>query len=222
MAGSLQARKQEMVRDAIYDAAIEIFATKGFDETTVEEVAQAAGVSRRSFFRYFASKDDLLALSVVNYGQTLVSAVAVCPASMWAIDVIRETVVSCAKYAALQPRTRQTVEIAVKSASARQAYQSRLMEVEDSLAEAFAARIKNASRDDLKARTYASVTLLAMNLTIASWFRQEYEDISTSYRRVFAGLTRLFSEKGGITQGSEDSSNSQKKSQGSAKGSSRR
>jgi AcrR family transcriptional regulator len=222
MAGSLQARKQELVRNAIYDAAIEIFSTKGFDETTVEEVAQAAGVSRRSFFRYFASKDDLLALSVVNYGQGLVSAVAACPASLGPMEVIRETVVSCAKYAASQPRTRQTVEIAVKSASARQAYQSRLMEVEDALAEAFAARIKNASRDDLKARMYASVTLLVMNLTIGAWFRQEYDDISTSYRQVFTGLTRLFDEMASVAPGSEGSSNSQKKSQGSAKRRSRR
>ena len=38
----LQNRKKLLVRDAIFDAAIELFAVKGFDETTVEEVAQAA------------------------------------------------------------------------------------------------------------------------------------------------------------------------------------
>src|SRR5580704_3163592 len=49
---TLQVRKQQLVRGAIYEAAIELFGKKGFDQTTVEEVAQAAGVSRRSFFRY--------------------------------------------------------------------------------------------------------------------------------------------------------------------------
>src|SRR5437899_1533793 len=50
---TLQARKQRLVRDAIWDAAIDLFAQEGFDETTVDDIARAAGVSRRSFFRYF-------------------------------------------------------------------------------------------------------------------------------------------------------------------------
>lgn len=41
---SFQSRKQQFVRDAIYDAAIGLFAEKGFDEVTVEEIARAAGV----------------------------------------------------------------------------------------------------------------------------------------------------------------------------------
>lgn len=47
---SLQSRKQQFVRDAIFDAAVEKFAAEGFDDTTVEDVARAAGVSRASFF----------------------------------------------------------------------------------------------------------------------------------------------------------------------------
>ena len=71
---TLQVRKQQLVRGAIYEAAIDLFGKKGFDQTTVEEVAQAAGVSRRSFFRYYPTKDDLLAQGVVLYGAALTSA----------------------------------------------------------------------------------------------------------------------------------------------------
>ena len=60
MAEMRRDEKRKFVRDAIYAAAIEIFTERGFDETTVEEIAQAAGVSRRSFFRYFASKDAVI------------------------------------------------------------------------------------------------------------------------------------------------------------------
>jgi DNA-binding transcriptional regulator YbjK len=130
---SLQLRKQQMVRSAIYDAAIELFAEKGFDETTVEEVAKAAGVSRRSFFRYFASKDDLLAQNVVNYGHVLAATVTACAPALSPLETVRETVQTVLKQAVVQPHTRQIIEIAQRSDSARQAHGSRMHDVEEPL-----------------------------------------------------------------------------------------
>ena len=46
MASDLQSRKRQLVEGAIYDAAIDLFAKRGFDETTIEEVA-ALGSSRQ-------------------------------------------------------------------------------------------------------------------------------------------------------------------------------
>src|SRR4051794_12298047 len=94
---SLQARKQQLVRDAIWDAAVELFVEKGFDETTVDDIAEAAGVSRRSFFRYFSSKNDLMSRGVLNYGTSLTDAVRACPASYSLSEVFRETVHKVAK-----------------------------------------------------------------------------------------------------------------------------
>lgn len=201
MPGNLQSRKQELVRNAIYDAAIELFAKNGFDHTTVEEIAQAAGVSRRSFFRYFATKDDLLALSVLNYGRALSSAVAACPPSFTPLEVIHKTVSAGAKYAALQTRTRQTIAISEKSAAARRAHQSRFADIEELLAEAFAARLKRATKNDLKPRMFAGLTLMATNLAIASWYREEHGDLAKSSRQVFAGLASLFGEGDGSSRG---------------------
>lgn len=45
-------------RGGLEFVAIELFAEKGFDATTVDDIAEAAGIGRRTFFRYFASKND--------------------------------------------------------------------------------------------------------------------------------------------------------------------
>jgi len=201
---TLQIRKQQLVRNAIYDAAIDLFAEKGFDETTVEEVAQAAGVSRRSFFRYFASKDDLLAQNVVHFGSVLSATITACPPALTPLETVRETVLSVVRQTAAHPRTRQIVEISQRSASARQAHHSRMMDVEDTVAAAFAGRLRSASKDDLKPRLLASLTLSIMNVAIISWFRGEYQDLSTAARQVFIHLTRIFCDQAGSSEFRED------------------
>lgn len=45
---------------AVVAAALELFARQGFDQTSVEQIAQAAGVSRSTFFRQFGGKDDVV------------------------------------------------------------------------------------------------------------------------------------------------------------------
>jgi TetR/AcrR family transcriptional regulator, regulator of mycofactocin system len=50
---------QQSSVEHIERTALEVFAQRGFEETTVNEIAAAAGISRRSFFRYFPSKNDI-------------------------------------------------------------------------------------------------------------------------------------------------------------------
>jgi TetR/AcrR family transcriptional regulator, regulator of mycofactocin system len=47
-------------RRAVSRTALEMFAERGFEETTVDDIAEALGVSRRTLFRYFASKNDMV------------------------------------------------------------------------------------------------------------------------------------------------------------------
>jgi AcrR family transcriptional regulator len=192
---SLQSRKQQFVRNAIFDAAIELFAAKGFDETTVEEVAQAAGVSRASFFRYFSSKDDLLAQNVVKYGHALIEAIKACPPSFTLFETMHETVLSVARQTVNHPRTRQVIDISKRSGPAMQAHMSRMIEVEGIVAAAFAERIGSSSKDELEPRLLATLTLSAMNVAIMSWYRGDSQELSVAAEQVFSRLTRIVCEQ---------------------------
>lgn len=50
-------RRPTTTRDRIAAAGIELFAARGFDDTSVDDIAEAAGIARRTFFRYFPSKN---------------------------------------------------------------------------------------------------------------------------------------------------------------------
>lgn len=53
-------RNKQRTREALIEAALELFADKGYEHTAVREITDAADVSERTFFRYFASKEDLV------------------------------------------------------------------------------------------------------------------------------------------------------------------
>jgi AcrR family transcriptional regulator len=60
MATGLRERRKQETRRAISDVATEMFVTRGFDEVTISQVAEAAGVSKMTVTNYFPRKEDLV------------------------------------------------------------------------------------------------------------------------------------------------------------------
>ncbi|MEV4513478.1 TetR family transcriptional regulator [Dactylosporangium sp. NPDC049525] len=68
---SLAERKRQLVRDELTEAALKLLAFQGFEATTIDQMAAAAGVSRRTFFRYFQSKEDVIIEFLSDLGRQL-------------------------------------------------------------------------------------------------------------------------------------------------------
>lgn len=174
---------------AIWEAATDLFAEKGFDETTVDEIADKAGISRRSFFRYFSSKSDLMASATVEYGALLAGAIESCPPGSPVAEVVREAVGKVARECTAQPRTRKVMQILSKYPAAREALHSRAPELRDRVEAAFHSR--GGALCDLNAVLLTELTLAVLDTIFHAWFRAGEEDIQTTADRVFATLGQM-------------------------------
>jgi AcrR family transcriptional regulator len=90
-------RKKQRTREALTGAAFELFAQKGFDATTVEEIADAVDVSSRTFFRYFSSKEDVALTFQEEQLEGILAALAARPASEPVVTALRRSVVGIAE-----------------------------------------------------------------------------------------------------------------------------
>jgi AcrR family transcriptional regulator len=95
-ATGLRERKKRATRDALARAALELFVERGYDETTLAEIAEAAGVSTRTIFAYFPSKEDILFCTTEEMRDALASALADRPAGTDALTALREFILASA------------------------------------------------------------------------------------------------------------------------------
>jgi AcrR family transcriptional regulator len=86
----LRERHKLRTRLALRDAALDLFLDRGFDATTVEDVAAAVDVSPRTFFRYFPTKGDVVVLPYVELFDQWEELVRTAPAGQALVDVLRE------------------------------------------------------------------------------------------------------------------------------------
>ena len=85
---SLRERNKVRRREQITEAALRLFAERGFEGVTIDEIADAADVSRRTFFRYFARKEDVILAWKQQMADELRAALAERPEQEQPLDVV--------------------------------------------------------------------------------------------------------------------------------------
>ncbi|MBS1803487.1 MAG: TetR family transcriptional regulator [Acidobacteria bacterium] len=191
MTKSMKTRKLELVRDTIYDTAMGLFARKGFNEATMEEIADASGVSLRTVFRYFPTKNDLFGYALGSYGDALVAALSSASAELTPLELVRETSLAGVNFATSQPRLRLVMDITRRNRPARQAFATGLVEVEDRLRDAYESRLKRSANRHLKPRMLAFLTQMGISLAVNSWVAGEFKEPAAAHRNVFGQLVKL-------------------------------
>jgi AcrR family transcriptional regulator len=72
----LRERKRQETLERITAAGLKLFAAQGYEATTLDAIAAEAGISRRTFFHYFKSKDDILISMQSGLGKQLAAELA--------------------------------------------------------------------------------------------------------------------------------------------------
>jgi TetR/AcrR family transcriptional regulator, regulator of mycofactocin system len=99
-AGPRRGRPPGTSRRELELIALRLFADQGFDSTTIEQISAEAGVSKRTFFRYFSSKASVLWSEFDTEVGTIRAALADVPAGVPMMDAIRRAVVTANHYRA--------------------------------------------------------------------------------------------------------------------------
>ena len=185
-------RRPSTTRAQIARVALELFERNGFDETTVEDIAAAVGISRRTLFRYYESKRDIVwgefAVELVRLRQHLRDV----PADEPLMDVLRRAVVSTNRFGAGELdelRIRVNLISSVPTLIAHSAL--RYAEWRQVVAE-FAAERLGEDADDLGPQTLAHAALGAAMAAFARWSHHDVEDLTAEVDRALRLLATGF------------------------------
>jgi AcrR family transcriptional regulator len=104
-------RWEPNARGRLEHAAMELYGERGFDQTTVAEIAERAGLTERTFFRHFADKREVLFWGASALQEGLVNAVATAPADLAPMDAVAAGLEAIGDYIQERERSRRRQHI---------------------------------------------------------------------------------------------------------------
>ena len=158
----LRERKKQRTREAIAREAHKLFVERGYQATTMPEIAEAADVSTRTIFAYFPSKEDILFSDFAPMKDGLARALAERPEGKDALETVREFILS--SHGDERSELDEELHLCVTSdPTLRSHLRARIAELEEVIAPAIADDL-GASEDDTRPQIVAASLTAAFNL----------------------------------------------------------
>ena len=102
------------------EAALELYVERGYEQVTVAEIAERAGVTARTFFRYFADKREVLFAGSELLEQHLVSALAAAPSSATPMQAVRQALDAAGEFLTDRAYSRKRQQVIAATAELRE------------------------------------------------------------------------------------------------------
>lgn len=183
---TLRDRRREETTTAIAEAALDLAVARGWSAVTVDDVAGAAGVSRRTFFNYFPTKDEALLHLAATWDPALLAGFTASTGPV--LDALEDLVVAHAARQ-LHDRTRslQVMRLVETTPELLPGLLARFAAVEQDLSRAVVAR--HPGQDPLEADVLAACVGAVLRVTSTTWLADTTaDDPVATLRRAFAAL----------------------------------
>jgi AcrR family transcriptional regulator len=157
---SIRERTRRLAQTELTVVAQDLFLENGYEGTTVDQIAAAAGMSKRTFFRYFASKDDLVIGKYDLFGDRIAEALDARPADEPVWDSLRRVFDLTLDYVQddhARARNDAMERIVRSSAQLNARYLEKMQRVQEILVGRVAARLPNEAMDPADPRPAAIV-----------------------------------------------------------------
>jgi AcrR family transcriptional regulator len=172
----LRERKKVRTRDAIRDAAHDLFVVRGYAGTTVDDISEAADVSPRTFFRYFANKEEVLFSAFDETLDLLGEFLDARPPEESVGDGLRAASAEFATMGGEVSADRATFDIFASSETLHARYLQSFFRLESLAAEWIAAKTQLPPEDALP-RTHAAVLASGARVALDVWVEQPGRDL---------------------------------------------
>ena len=184
-------RKKIETRRALVDAALELFAERGIDATTVDDIADAVDVSARTFHRYFAAKEDVLFADNGERQATFESFLDARPADEPLLDTLRAAAHGLTDSFLADPATeRRRMRLIITSYTLR-ARSLQYTDIFDGLLRQHVARRLSLDPGEPLPRVLAACTIAALRTARERWLDDEHLDYHAEIDQSFALLADL-------------------------------
>lgn len=181
-------RKRRQTRGRIEHAAMALFLDRGFDQTTIEDITESADVSKRSFFDYFPSKEEVVFAWQDSFADALVAAIAARPADEPLVTVVEEAV-SATVMASFDPQSLALADLIRQTPALYARDHLKYAKLELRLTEALSARSKATDSEKLRVRLLSAIVIGAMRVGGEQWHEiQQPTSPETLVRALFTEL----------------------------------
>ena len=182
---SLRERKKRLAQATIEESALRLFQQQGYEQTSIQDIADAVMMSSRTFFRYFASKEEVLfgpMRAVLSEGIRFLQRVA--PTESPHAALLATFVYLASLYQQQRARFLIRYQVAMQTPSIASLYLYALMETEPAMCEALCSHLQAATNHH-EIRFLVAIYMAALRLALEEWLEQEAQGDPVSLLREY-------------------------------------